>query len=197
LDNEHGHLVMELVVSTGRGFVSADTQATSTLETPPIGVILIDAIYSPVVKAHFRIESLYQGRRDQTACIHLEITTDGTITPDEALRQSAAILERQFGVFAQYRHQDEAEVWKRSTSSEVAIPPHLYEASIDDLQLSARAYNCLKRAGITKIGLLLEMDKMDLLGIRNVGEKVIQELTERLYTHGFFPETTMGERITV
>jgi DNA-directed RNA polymerase subunit alpha len=188
LDNERAHLKMDLVVENGRGFVTADEQAARTMEAPPIGVILLDALYSPVRKVNMSVKPQYRDRGYQTDSVLLEITTDGTISPAEALRESAQVLERQFGVFADYQHKEGTEEWKRSTSSNVVIPPHIYNTSIEDVQFSARAFNCLRRAGITKVGLVLEMDRADLLGIRNVGEKIVEEITERLLRLHYLPE---------
>lgn len=180
LDSENAHLEMELVVETGRGYVPADSK-----EDQPIGVIPVDAIYTPVQKVNYTIEHTRVGQITNYDKVVLDITTDGTITPDEALRQSADILVRHFTLLANYRASlPEPE---KTPMSSVPIPPKVYETPIEELDLSVRAYNCLKRSNITKVGQVLTMNEEDLLGVRNFGEKSLQELRERLLARNFLP----------
>jgi DNA-directed RNA polymerase subunit alpha len=180
LDNENARLDMELVVETGRGYVPADSK-----EDQPIGVIPVDAIYSPVQKVNYSVEHTRVGQMTNFDKIVLEITTDGTITPDEALRQSADILVRHFTLLANYRAQS-IEI-ERPPLSSLPIPQKVYDTPIEELDLSVRAYNCLKRSNITKVGQVLSMNEEDLLGVRNFGEKSLQELRERLLARNFLP----------
>lgn len=180
LDNENSHLDMELVVEVGRGYVPADSK-----EDQPIGVIPVDAIYTPVQKVNYTVEHTRVGQMTNYDKIILEITTDGTITPDEALRQSADILVRHLTLLANYRAQV-PEVEKPPLSS-LPIPPKIYDTPIEELDLSVRAYNCLKRSNITKVGQVLSMNEDDLLGVRNFGEKSLQELRDRLLARNFLP----------
>jgi len=180
LDNENAHLDMELVVEVGRGYVPADSK-----EDQPIGVIPIDAIYTPVQKVNYTVEHTRVGQMTNYDKIILEITTDGTITPDEALRQSADILVRHLTLLANYRAQM-PEVEKPPLSS-LPIPQKIYDTPIEELDLSVRAYNCLKRSNITKVGQVLSMNEDDLLGVRNFGEKSLQELRDRLLARNFLP----------
>jgi DNA-directed RNA polymerase subunit alpha len=117
--------------------------------------------------------------------IVLEVTTDGTITPDESLRQSADILVRYFTLLANYRAQL-PDIEKAPLSS-LPIPQKIFDTPIEELDLSVRAYNCLKRSNITKVGQVLSMNEDDLLGVRNFGEKSLQELRERLLVRNFLP----------
>ena len=180
LDNENARLDMELVVETGRGYVPADSK-----EDQPIGVIPIDAIYTPVQKVNYIVEHTRVEQMTNYDKIILEIWTDGTIHPDEALRQSADILVRHFTTLANYRA-TLAEPEKPPLSS-MPIPQKIYDTPIEELDLSVRAYNCLKRSNITKVGQVLSMNEEDLLGVRNFGEKSLQELRERLLAHNFLP----------
>ena len=180
LDNENARLDMELVVETGRGYVPADSK-----EDQPIGVIPIDAIYTPVQKVNYTIEHTRVGQMTNYDKVILDITSDGTITPDEALRQSADVLVRLFTELANYRAVL-AEPEKQPLSS-WPIPQKIYDTPIEDLDLSVRAYNCLKRSNITKVGQVLSMNEEDLLGVRNFGEKSLQELRERLLSRNFLP----------
>lgn len=180
LDNENARLDMELVVESGRGYVPADSK-----EDQPIGVIPIDAIYTPVQKVSYAVEHTRVGQMTNFDKIVLEVTTDGTITPDEALRQSADILVRYFTLLANYRAQL-PDIEKAPLSS-LPIPQKIFDTPIEELDLSVRAYNCLKRSNITKVGQVLSMNEDDLLGVRNFGEKSLQELRERLLIRNFLP----------
>jgi len=180
LDNENARLDMELVIENGKGYVPADSK-----EDQPIGVIPVDAIYTPVQKVNYNVEHTRVGQMTNFDKIVLDIWTDGTITPDEALRQSADILVRHFTQLANYRAVL-AEPEKPPLSS-MPIPPKIYETPIEELDLSVRAYNCLKRSNITKVGQVLSMNEDDLLGVRNFGEKSLQELREKLLLRNFLP----------
>src|SRR5436305_3757638 len=180
LDGENARLDMELVIESGRGYVPADSK-----EDQPIGVIPVDAIYTPVQKVNYTVEHTRVGQMTNYDKIVLDVWTDGTITPDEALRQSADILVRHFTQLANYRAVL-AEPEKPPLSS-MPIPPKIYETPIEELDLSVRAYNCLKRSNITKVGQVLSMNEDDLLGVRNFGEKSLQELRERLLARNFLP----------
>ena len=180
LDNENAHLEMELVVEAGRGYVPADSK-----EDQPIGVIPVDAIYTPVQKVNYTVEHTRVGQMTNYDKIVMDIWTDGTVTPDEALRQSADILVRHFTQLANYRA-TLAEPEKPPLSS-MPIPQKIYDTPIEELDLSVRAYNCLKRSNITKVGQVLSMNEEDLLGVRNFGEKSLLELRERLLARNFLP----------
>ncbi len=180
LDNENARLEIQLVVETGRGYVPADSK-----EDQPIGVIPVDAIYTPVQKANYSVEHTRVGQMTNFDKIVLDITTDGTITPDEALRQSADILVRHFSQLANYRAAMVEQ--EKAPLSSLPIPQKIYDTPIEDLDLSVRAYNCLKRSNITKVGQVLSMNEEDLLGVRNFGEKSLQELRERLLQRNFLP----------
>ena len=180
LDNDDARLEMELVVETGKGYVPADSK-----EDQPIGVIPVDAIYTPVQKVNYTVEHTRVGQITNYDKIVLEIWTDGTVTPDEALRQSADILVRHFTQLANYRAiLIEPE---KAPLSSIPIPSKVYETPIEELDLSVRAYNCLKRSNITKVGQVLSMNEDDLLGVRNFGEKSLQELREKLLLRNFLP----------
>jgi len=180
LDNDNARLEMELVVEAGRGYVPADSK-----EYQPIGVIPVDAIYTPVQNVNYTVEHTRVGQITNFDKVILEITTDGTITPDEALRQSADILVRHFTQLSNYRAVlTEPE---KAPLSSLPIPQKIYDTPIEELDLSVRAYNCLKRSNITKVGQVLSMNEDDLLGVRNFGEKSLQELRERLLARNFLP----------
>jgi len=181
LDGPEAQLDMELVVENGRGYVPADSK-----EDQPIGVIPVDAIFTPVHKVNYIVEHTRVGQMTNYDKIILQISTDGTVSPDEALRQAARVLVQHFSLLAEYRAvTSEAE---RTPLSTLPIPPKIYDTPIEELDLSVRAYNCLKRSNITKVGQVLSMNEEDLLAVRNFGEKSLQELRDRLITRNFLPK---------
>ena len=189
LDNEQAHLVMELVVETGRGFVSAEVQKEQKPEQP-IGVILVDAIYSPVVHVNFTIEEICRGRQENLDKIILEITTDETISPSEALRQSADLLRQHFMVFSH----PFGIPGKPEHLSDTRIPRYICAMDIEDLGLSVRAINALGRNGIRRVVQILEMDEEGLTTLRNFGQKSLQDLCECLQKKGLLPKQTTEKK---
>lgn len=187
LDSKEAVLGMELTVEKGRGYVSAEER-----EDAPIGVIPVDAIYTPVHKVNYTVENVRVGQTTDFDRLVLELWTDGTITPDEAVSQSAQILVKHLQLVADFAlHIDEAS--ELQAPSGTAIPSTVYETPIEDFNLSVRAYNCLKRAGITKAGQVLEMTVDDLLAVRNFGRKSLYELQEKLSTHSMLEGTRLGD----
>jgi DNA-directed RNA polymerase subunit alpha len=180
LDHTHAYLEMELTAEIGRGYVPA-----RVLEDLPMGAITIDAIYAPVLRVNYSVEHTRVDQKVNFDKIVLDIMTDGTITPDEALRQSADILVRYFIVLANKHIQGQAE--EQTPLSSLPIPQKIYDTSLAELDLSIRAYNSLKRSNITKVGQVLSMGDGDLLGIRNFGERSLQELCTRLLAHNYLP----------
>jgi len=191
LDSPEAHLDMDLVVETGKGYVPAESK-----EGQPIGIIPVDAIFTPVQKVNYAVEHTRVGQMTNYDKIVLQVWTDGTITPDEAVRQASQILVRHFTQIADY-HAVLAEPDKPPLSS-YPIPPQVYDTPIEELDLSVRAYNCLKRSNITKVGQVLSMNEEDLLAVRNFGEKSLQELRERLILKRFLPNPRkMGGTMTL
>jgi DNA-directed RNA polymerase subunit alpha len=186
LDNVNAHQVQGMTVASGHGFISADRQAEQRTERPPRGVILVDALYSPIVKAHFTLEEMHRGRSANLDTIVLSITTDGTISPDEALRQSANILRQQFVVVANNKYETDRPKKPRHLS-DILIPSSIYDLPVEDLGMSLRPTNALKRIGITKVGQLLVMDEQEATTIRRFGEKILQELVSCLKSLKLLP----------
>lgn len=177
LDSSDARLEMELVVDKGKGYLSSDGR-----EAPSIGVIPIDAIFTPVRRVNYTIEHVRVGSRTDLDRLIMDIVTDGTISPSDALSEAAQVLVDRFRAFA-----DLGQTTKRGERAAIAkaVAGKDYERPIEDLDLSVRAYNCLKRSGITKIGQLLEMSEEDLLAVRNFGQKSLDELNVRLETLGY------------
>lgn len=178
LDSPDAVLTMELTAERGRGYVPAEMR-----EGLPIGTIPVDAIYSPVRKANFVAEHTRIGQVTTYDRLIIEIWTDGTMHPDEALNRSAEVLVRHFSLLASLEH-GTPRVEKQPLGAS-AVPPRLYEIPIEDLELTVRAFNCLKRAGITKVGQVLEMSESELLNVRNFGQKSLDELRQRLVVRGY------------
>ena len=177
LDSSDARLEMELVVDKGKGYLPSDGR-----EAPSIGVIPIDAIFTPVKRVNYTIEHVRVGSRTDLDRLVMDIVTDGTISPSDALSEAAQILVDRFRAFAEL-----GQTTKRGERTAIAkaVAGKDYDRPIEDLDLSVRAYNCLKRSGITKIGQLLEMSEDDLLAVRNFGQKSLDELNVRLEALGY------------
>lgn len=191
LDSEDAEVEVEMTVQKGRGYSPADERGRL-----PIDEIPVDAIYSPIRRVQFDVAPIrYEmGERSGAADydrLELQIWTDGTIRPDEALSQASAILVRHFQITAAGEVIAEA---ADEQPEEGAVPGNVADRPIEELQLQVRAFNCLKRAGITTIGEVLDRmqrGRDEMLSIRNFGEKSLDELVEALQTRGyseFIPE---------
>lgn len=178
-DSNDVDLDIEMVVERGRGYSPAEDRTRL-----PLGEIPVDAIFSPVKKAAYRVERTRIGQQTDYDKLNLEVWTDGTITPEAALRSAADILVQHLILLAGAKT---VVVAKAEEASE-GIPIRIAEAPIEELDLTVRAYNCLKRAGITKIGEILkrmEKGEDEMLAIRNFGKKSLDELVERLEEKGY------------
>jgi len=180
LDSEEASLQMEFIVGKGRGYVPAEAQ-----DDLPIGMIAVDAIYSPVTKVNYVVERTRIGQKTDYDLLLIEVWTDGTIAPGDALSQSARILVDQFQVVSAYADGD-GEL-SDGMPGGVLLSPEADARSIDDLALTARTLNCLKRAHLTTVGQVLSKNTRDLLNIRNFGDKSLNELQERLAEFGYLP----------
>ena len=178
-DSNDVDLDIELVVERGRGYSPAEERSRL-----PLGEIPVDAIFSPVRKAAYRVERTRIGQQTDYDKLNLEIWTDGTISPEDALRQAADILVQHLTLLAGAQ----TAVVEQTEEEEEGIPSRIAESPIEELELTVRAYNCLKRAGITKIGEILkrmEKGEEEMLAIRNFGKKSLDELVERLEEKGY------------
>jgi len=182
-------LWLELTVETGRGFHSADRR-----EGLPIGVIPIDALYSPVKKVNFGVESTRVGQVTNYDRLILEVWTDGTTTPDDAVAQGSQILVQQFSLFAGLTRSQTALAQPERTNGS-ALPAAIADMPIEDLDLPQRAFNSLKRHGITKVGQLLQTPDDELLRMRNFGKKSLDEIKERLAARGLIEAPIRDESI--
>ncbi len=183
LDSSKGRLRMELTVERGKGYVPADRNKK---EGQPIGVIPIDAIFSPVVKANFLIEKTRVGQETDWDKLILEVWTDGTIKPDEAISDAAKQFTTHLGLFTNFTNSiKQAEI---PTAKGNDVSTRLADVPIEDLDLSVRALNCLKANEITKVGQLVALREEDLLSLRNFGRKSLDEIKEKLVQRGFLTQ---------
>lgn len=169
---------MELTVETGRGFASGDRK-----EGLPIGVIPVDALFSPVRKVNFHVENTRVGQVTNYDRLILEVWTDGTTAPDEAVAQGSQILVQQFSLFSGLTRSQAAVAPPARTDGD-ALPAGIADMPIEELDLPQRAFNSLKRHGITKVGQLLQTPDEELLRMRNFGRKSLDEIKERLAARG-------------
>jgi len=179
-DSAETELDIELVVQMGRGY--SPTEEGGKL---PIGEIPVDAIFSPIRKVNYVVERARIGQATDYDRLRLEITTDGTILPHDALNEAAKVLVQHFSLISGSVTEVELPT---EPEQEGGIPSKIYEMPIEDLELTVRAYNCLKRAGITQVGEILEKLKKgqdEILAIRNFGQKSLDELIERLEEKGY------------
>lgn len=181
-DSEAAELEMEMTVARGRGYSPAEERGKL-----PLAEIPTDAIFSPIRKVNFRVERARIGQVSDLDRLILEIWTDSSIPPARALSTSAQILVQHLSVIAEL---GDMAVSMAGEADESRIPPRIADVNIEDLDLSVRAYNCLKRAGITKVGEILEKlerSEDEILSIRNFGQKSLDELYLRLAAKGFWP----------
>lgn len=186
LDGPTGHLSIELTVERGRGYIPADRR-----DGLPIGVIPVDAIYTPIRRVNYEVVPTRVGQETDRERLVIDVWTDGTITPDDAVAQSSDILVRHLELLKELVVKPVSRIEKQQLGT-IQIPAKLYDTPIEDLDLTVRAYNCLKRAGITKVGQVLELSEDDLLGVRNFGRKSLDELRERLASRGLLDNSRLG-----
>ena len=183
LDSDAGSIEMDLTVETGVGYRPAEHA-----EDIAIGIIPVDAIFTPVRRVNFSIENTRVGQMTNYDKLTLEIETDGTTTPQSALAQASGILVREFSRFAEIGRP----VGIGGEELSVAPSANLLDAPIEELDLPMRAYNSLKRNNITKIGQLLALGDDELLRMRNFGKKSLDEMKERLALRGFIAPDSIG-----
>ena len=174
LDNPDVTLSIEFNVDQGTGYQPAvQNEGVSGL---PVGVLPVDAIFNPVRKVDYTIERTRVGQVTDYERLVLELWTDGTIGPLEAVQTAADTLVRHFFIFSNFHPDEDTE----TTTTRVQISPEIFQMPLDKLQLSPRTANCLKRAHLSKVGEVVDMSDEDLLKIRNFGERSLSELKEKL-----------------
>lgn len=172
---EGGHLHMSIAIKNGRGYIPASENKSDDM---PIGVIPVDSLFSPIKKVNYQVENARVGKRDDYDKLTLELWTDGSITPNDALSFAAKILEEHFKVFMSANMSDQfanVMIEKEDKSNEKKL-----EMTIEELDLSVRSYNCLKRAGINTVQELNNKSEADMMRVRNLGRKSLEEVKNKL-----------------
>jgi DNA-directed RNA polymerase subunit alpha len=182
-----GHLRMELNVERGKGYVPAERNKR---EGQPIGVIPIDSIFSPVEKANFVVEKTRVGQSTDYDRLIIEVWTDGTMSPEEAVSHSAELFTQHLNLFVRFR--DSIEKHEQELRGEKTGQNRLMDTPIEELDLSVRAFNCLKANEIQTVGQLLQKREEELLALRNFGRKSLDEIKEKLVEKGFIKPEEMG-----
>jgi len=168
-------LYMELEMTRGRGYVPAERNKK---ENQPIGVIAVDSIYTPVKKVNFKVENTRVGQITDYDKLTLEVWTNGTIKPDEATSLGAKILSEHLNLFITLTdHVNDVEIM---VEKEEDKKEKVLEMTIEELDLSVRSYNCLKRAGINTVEELTQKTEEDMMKVRNLGKKSLEEVQQKL-----------------
>jgi DNA-directed RNA polymerase subunit alpha len=172
-------LSMEMVVKTGRGYVPAERNKE---ENQPIGTIPMDAIFSPIKKVNYTVTNARVGQITDYDKLTLELWTDGSLSPEEAIAHAAKILKDQLAIFITFEEEEEAEPGKDQEELE-KLNENLFR-SVDELELSVRSANCLKHANIRLIGDLVQKTEQEILATKNFGRKSLNEIKEILESMG-------------
>ena len=174
--NKDGEFRCEIEIGAGRGYVSAENQAT---QDRPIGVLPIDSMFSPVTKVNFEVENTRIGQRIDYDKLTLEIWTDGSVIPSDALAYAAKILKDHFALFIHFEEEIVEEI-EEEVDEEFLRIKALLERSVEELELSVRSSNCLKAANIKTIGELVLKSEGEMLKYRNFGRKSLKEIADIL-----------------
>jgi DNA-directed RNA polymerase subunit alpha len=171
---------MEMVVKSGRGYVPAERNKE---ENQPIGTLPIDAIFSPIKKVNYTVTNARVGQRTDYDKLTLEVWTDGSLNPEEAVAYAAKILKDQLSIFITFDEQQEEKETSKP-SEETEKPNENLFRSVDELELSVRSANCLKHADIKLIGDLVQKTEAEILATKNFGRKSLNEIKEILSEMG-------------
>jgi DNA-directed RNA polymerase subunit alpha len=192
---EEGEFNCEVTVQMGKGYVPA---AQNKVEDQPIGTIPIDAIFSPIQRVRYTVTNARVGQRTDYDRLTIEIWTDGSVSPEDALAYSAKILKEQLQIFINFAEEEEPAIEERA-EAEQEYNEHLFKR-VDELELSVRSQNCLQNAGIEYIYQLVEKTEAEMLKTKNFGRKSLNEIKEVLGDFGLslgmklhnFPKNKVG-----
>ena len=179
--DEGAKLNMEMTIDKGRGYVSAEQNKPAQ---NIIGVIPIDSIYTPVLKANFNVDNTRVGNVVDKNKLTLEVWTDGSIKADEAVSMSAKILIEHFELFLNLT-EGVSETQSFMAEAKDTAKEKVLDLTIDELDLSVRSFNCLKRAGINTVEDLINKSEMDMMKVRNLGRKSLEEVIAKLASFGY------------
>ena len=178
---DEANLLVDLRLGQGHGYVASDDNKRAD---DPIGVIAIDSIFTPIRNVRYNVTPTRVGQRIDYERLTAEIETDGSITPEDALTSAAAILRDHIGLFVQVEQEPEPTKQETEVDAEVQRIRTMLNQSVDDLELSVRAQNCLKAAQIKSIGDLVRREESEMLKFRNFGRKSLMELVQVLEERG-------------
>jgi len=174
------NLEVDLTVKMGKGYVSADRNRD---EKAPVGTIPIDAIYSPIKKVNFAVSNARVGQMTDYDKLTIEVWTDGSAKPDDAISYAAKIMKEQLSIFINFDEDAEPQQYEESQEEKDKINENLYR-TVDELELSVRSANCLKNAGIKLIGELVSKTEAEMLKTQNFGRKSLNEIKDILSEMG-------------
>ncbi len=172
---DNAKLNIDIDISTGRGYVSADQNKTAAT---PIAVIPVDSIYTPVKRVNFTVEDTRVGQVTDYDKLILEIWTDGSVTPEEAVSIGAKIMQEHLSLFVSLTN--DADDFEIMVEKEEDKTEKTLEMTIEELELSVRSFNCLKRASINTVAELIENTEADMMKVRNLGKKSLDEIRAKL-----------------
>jgi len=175
--NEDAKLYMEINIDKGRGYVSSERN--KQIMQPVIGVIPVDSIYTPVLKVNYAVENTRVGQITDYDKLTLEVWTDGTMQPDEAVSLGAKIMNEHLNLFIDLS--DNARKEQIMVEKEEVKKEKVLETTIEELDLSVRSYNCLKRASINTVQDLISRSENDMMKVRNLGRKSLEEVIHKLH----------------
>ena len=178
---EGGKLEMELTIGRGRGYVVAD-EVKETLRDMKVGTIAIDALYAPIERVNYEVEKARVGHNNNFDRLILEVWTDGSIEPQVAVKEAASILMAQLDKIDEPIFTDAIRGLMKQNEEDPK--QKILETSIDDLELSVRAYNCLKRAAINNVQDLVNKSENEMMKIRNLGRKSLKEVMDKIKDMG-------------
>ena len=178
--SEGSRLYMELTFDHGRGYVSQEKN--KQLSQPAIGVIFTDSIYTPVYNVSYKVENTRVGSNTDYDKLTLEVLTNGTISAKEAISLGAKILNEHLNLFVDLS--DEAKKAEIMVEREETIKEKVLEMTIEELDMSVRSFNCLKRAGIDTVEDLTNRTEADMIKVRNLGKKSLEEVIFKLHSLG-------------
>lgn len=178
---EGGKIDMELTIGRGRGYIVAD-EVKETLGDMKVGTIAVDALYSPIERVNYEVEKARVGQNNNFDKLILEVWTDGSLAPQEAVKEASSILMAQLDKIDNPEFTDS--IRNLMKQNEEDPKQKLLETSIDDLELSVRAYNCLKRAAINNVQDLVNKSESEMEKIRNLGKKSLKEIIDKVKDMG-------------
>ena len=176
-------LYMEITIDRGRGYVSAERNKQQMGGNMPIDVIAVDSIYTPVLKVNYKVEDTRLGQVTDFDKLTIEVWTDGTISAKEALSQAANLLNEHLKLFVDLS--EEANIAEVLVEQDDKGKEKILEMTIEELDLSVRSFNCLKRAGINTVDDLINKSEEEMMKVRNLGKKSFDEVKEKLQSLGF------------